>query len=471
MSSLLRDFAKAVDAHPNRVAIVDGKGRETTFAQLKTRADGFAAAWRRKGIRAGDRVLLAMPVDADLYAALAALWSLGVTVVLPEPAMGIAGLRHAAKVTKVSAFCSAGIYGVLKYALPEMWFATHLRAHAQSGTFQLPTPQDDDIALVSFTSGTSGAPKAIPRSHGFLGAQQAAIAPMLDSDQTERDLVTFPVFVLINIAAGRTSILPNWKMSRLAKLAPEHLCDWITSQHATRALLPPSLCEKLNEVPVGLTRIFTGGGPVFPHVLDRLTDAKQDLKVTAVYGSTEAEPIAHLDARTITESDRTAMLSGSGLLVGKPVDVVDVRIVSDEIQVAGDHVNAGYLDPAHDAENKIKEGNTVWHRTGDAGTFDDEGRLWLWGRVGTTVMIDGTPTYPFAIEVAAQQWNGVQRSALVTHLDAAALVIAGDPKNENDWKQKARDLGIKQVIHVMQMPMDKRHASKVDRKALAELIS
>jgi hypothetical protein len=62
-----------------------------------------------------------MRLDADLYAALAALWSLGATVVLPEPAMGLKGLRHAARVTGATAYCSSGAYGVLRFLLPELW--------------------------------------------------------------------------------------------------------------------------------------------------------------------------------------------------------------------------------------------------------------------------------------------------------------------------------------------------------------
>jgi non-ribosomal peptide synthetase component E (peptide arylation enzyme) len=116
MSDLLSEFHAAVARHPERVAIIDGRGRERRFAELKARADGLACAWALRGVKPGDRVLLAMRLDADLYAALAALWSLGATVVLPEPAMGISGLRHAARVTNASFFCSSGPYGLLKYA-------------------------------------------------------------------------------------------------------------------------------------------------------------------------------------------------------------------------------------------------------------------------------------------------------------------------------------------------------------------
>ncbi len=465
MTNILQDFAAAVQRHPQRIAIVDGKGRETRFADLQHRANGLARAWHAQGIQRGDRVLLAMPVDADLYASLAALWSLGATVVLPEPAMGLAGLKHAAKVTGVTAFCSGGVYGLLKLALPALWPLKHLRPNAAQGpTLTLPAPDTDDIALISFTSGTSGAPKAIPRSHAFLSAQHHAIAPLLHSENDERDLVAFPVFVLINIASGRTSILPNWKMSRLTSLAPAALQAWLETQNATRALIPPSLADKLADaaLPAGLHTIFTGGGPVFPDLLAKLQAAKPDLSIICVYGSTEAEPIAHLDAQDITETDHAHMQAGHGLLVGKPVPALELRIHDGEIQVAGGHVNGGYLDPRHDSENKIRDGETIWHRTGDAGYTDDLGRLWLWGRTGSQV----GDLYPFSIEVAAHGWNGVRQCALMDTAHGATLFIEGE---SGDWQAQAAKLGITRIKQIAKIPMDKRHASKVDRKALANL--
>ena len=82
-------------------------------------------------------------------------------------------------------------------------------------------------------------------AHAFLMAQHDAIAPLLDSSRAERDLVAFPVFTLINLAVGRTSVLPNWKLSMLDRLPPAQLESWLQTQQITRALIPPSLCEKL----------------------------------------------------------------------------------------------------------------------------------------------------------------------------------------------------------------------------------
>lgn len=472
MPSILNDFAAAVARHPDRVAIVDGAGREITFAQLQTRAMGFAQAWRARGIRQGDRVLLAMRLDADLYAALAGLWVIGATVVLPEPAMGLAGLRHAARVTGVTAICTSGMYCALKYAVPAFWPLKHLRPHDGVGHFVPATVADSDIALISFTSGTTGAPKAIPRSHAFLSAQHQAIAPLLLSDGVERDLVAFPVFVLINIASGQTSVLPSWKMSRLAGLSPDTLAQWVAQQGVTRALIPPALCEKLAQakVPASLHTVFTGGGPVFPDMLAALQAARRGLNLVCVYGSTEAEPIAHLDGARIAVADTARMLAGDGLLVGNPVSDVQVRIVGDEIQVAGPHVNAGYLDPGQDAGNKVREGDVIWHRTGDVGRFDDAGRLWLLGRIGTQVRLAGTDVFPFSIEVAVRSWTGVRQCAFVAGDAGAVLVIEGTAAHAPEWARKARVMGIETVLPLAKIPMDRRHASKIDRVALARLI-
>ncbi|MBC9245255.1 AMP-binding protein [Paracoccus sp. 11-3] len=473
MDSLLGVFAKTVDRHPDRVAIIDGKGRKVTFAALMSRINSLAAAWQRQGIGAGDRVLMAMPLGSDLYASLAALWSLGATVVLPEPAMGIAGVRHAVHTAGVTAFCASGGYRVLRMLLPRLWLTRQLRLTDTRGAFVPVVTSKTDIALISFTSGSSGKPKAIPRSHGFLLAQHKALAPLLDSASDERDLVAFPVFALLNLAAGRTSILPDWKMSNLAELTPEQLHNWIARQGATRALLPPSLCQKLGGIalPPRLHSIFTGGGPVFPDMIARLQTTNPRLNVTCVYGSTEAEPIAILDTATVTADDHQAMLAGAGLLAGPPVAGLQLRIMNDEIQGAGPHVNEGYLDPADNAQNKIRVDETIWHRTGDAGRLDSQGRLWLWGRTGTQVTIAEGQVYPFVIEVAAHQWPGVQQCALMYMATKPVLVIEGDRTAFAIWQENAQTLGIHHLHHMTRIPMDRRHASKIDRKALARVLA
>ncbi len=465
---LLDAFAAAVVRHGSLTAIVEGDGTRVSFDELAARAEGFAALWAVRGLGQGDRVLLAMPIGADLYAALAAIWSLGATAVLPEPAMGLAGVRYALQLADCQGLVASGPYVWLKLLQPRLWFKPFYRARSGSGTVPRAPVDAEDIALVSFTSGSTGVPKAIPRSHGFLQAQRQAVAPLLESETQEVDLVAFPVFVLINLAAGRCSVLPNWSMSRLDRVTPKALSEWIGSQQVTRALLPPALVDTLagGTVPACLHTVFTGGGPVFPDMVDRLLAARPDLRVVTVYGSTEAEPIAELDMGDVSEADRMAMQNGKGLLAGPPVNELDLRIVDGEIVVAGDHVNRGYLDPARDVETKIKDGDRVWHRTGDAGHLDEDGRVWLLGRHGAEV----GGHYPFAVETAARAWPGVRRAALVGHDGAPVLAVEGVEAHLADWQAKAGALGIPDVRPVPEIPLDRRHRSKVDYPRLKSIV-
>ena len=455
-------------AHGERTALIEADGTRVSFSELGQRADGIAAAWTAKGLGAGDRVLVAMPISADLYASLAALWSLGAVAVLPEPAMGLRGVRFALQLAPCKGLAASGNYRWLRFLLPRLWGKPLFRPNVSQAPIKAAPSDPDAPALISFTSGSTGVPKAMARSHAFLRAQEEAIAPLLASDTEDVDLIAFPVFALLNLAAGRTSVLPNWQISKPTEVNPEALADWIETNDVTRALLPPAVCEALarcRPLPQ-LATVFTGGGPVFIDLVERLRDTHPGLRIVAVYGSTEAEPIAHLEASQISAADREAMATGGGLLAGTPVPDVQIRIEDGEILVAGDHVNKGYLDPARDAETKLREHGTVWHRTGDAGRLDDAGRLWLLGRHGSDV----GGVHPFQVETAARLWAGVKRVALADIGGDPVLAVEGEAAQLPNWRERSAAFGITDVRHVAAIPVDRRHGSKVDYPALNRLL-
>jgi olefin beta-lactone synthetase len=468
--NILEAFQRQVSAHPDRAAIIDGRGRETTYAELDRRASALAASWRDQGLKRGDRVLIALPLDAGLYAGLAALWRIGAVAVLPEPALGLYGLRQAVAATAPRALLAAGLYRLLPVIAPAVRrIGLRLRLDGGGAASEPEDLPPEAAALISFTSGTSGAPKAIVRTHGFLVAQDAAVAPLIDAGgRSEIDLVAFPVFVIANLGQGITSVLPNWRLRDPARADGNAIRAHAERHGVTRLLLSPALAEHLiaSGFPAKVHTLFTGGGPVFPDLIARIRRLVPALRTIAVYGSTEAEPIAHVEAPDISEADWAEMQSGGGLLAGIPTESARVRIEADEIWVAGGHVVSGYLDPAHDGTSKVKdEAGVIWHRTGDAGRFDAQGRLWLRGRIDGRV----GGLWPFEVEARFRLLPGVRRAALCATSRGPAIAIEGDAAFLPAWQEAASSLGA-EIVSVRRIPMDRRHGSKVDRLALQRLV-
>jgi acyl-CoA synthetase (AMP-forming)/AMP-acid ligase II len=470
--NVLEAFHLRVAMHPSRIAVVDGSDVSTSYGDLDLRARSLAASWRGQGLVRGDRVLLALKVDADLYAALAALWMLGAVAVFSEPALGIGGLRNAVVATAPRAFLANGHYRVLPWLVPSVRrIALSLRMESGDRAMRDFEDMDPaDHALISFTSGSTGRPKAIARSHGFLVSQDAAVAPLLASSEHHVDLVCFPVFVVSALGRGDTSVLPDWKSGRPDAMKPARVRTRCEAARVDRLLVSPAVAHIMGThgLPSRTRTVFVGGGPVFPDLVRMLGSDQSAPEVVGVYGSTEAEPIAHCHVRSRDTASLRELSSGPGLLAGHVVDAAKVRIVDDEIQVSGDHVVGGYLDPARDAGIKVRDADgRLWHRTGDAGVFDDRGRLWLLGRHEGRV----GGLWPFPVESAARAWSGVSKAALVAVAGQPVLAIEGDASHARSWTRSFQELGGSWVAPVGRIPVDRRHGSKVDLIALSRMLS
>ena len=403
-----------------------------------------------------------MPLGIALYASLAALWRLGAVVVFPEPALGLKGLRHAVDATQPKAFLADGWFRALRFAWPALWRIPMLSpADAAAGGDPMASVAADHPALISFTSGSTGqtqdhraqpwlprrarTPASPPCSR--RGARTRSTSWRFRCSCSPISASASPRCCRTGTCAGTTRPMPR----AIARHADAH--------QVTRALVPPSICETLARGPAPrLDAIFTGGGPVFPDLLERLTARMPHTDIVSVYGSTEAEPIAHQHVRDIGADDWRAMRGGGGLLAGTPVPEIRLKILDDEIVVTGDHVNKGYLDRADDRTTKLAIDGTVWHRTGDAGRLDAAGRLWLLGR------LDGRAgdLFPFGVEAAARFWPKVTQAALVAIDGKPVLAIEGDTASRDLWQQQADRLGALRVVPVETMPLDRRHHSKVD---------
>ena len=470
--NLIETFLAQVEARPEAAAIIMPDGRVVSYAELSRASAARAAAYARAGVGAGDVVLIARGVSVELYETLLAVFRLGAVAMFPEPASGLKGLRVAVQAAQPKAMVTVGIGYALRLLIPELRAlkllpdidddaegvdaAEHLPGHAP--------------ALITFTSGSTGRPKGIVRSADFLMLQHALLEKLRRTQPEDVDLISLPVFILSNLAAGATSVIPAGKLTRPAQLDGGKLREQIASHKVNRIVAPPAVVARIAEgaVPMPqLQAVFTGGGPVFPNLLHAIARAAPSAEVYAVYGSTEAEPIAHLALKDISEADWAAMAGGAGLLAGSPIAEIKVEIRDHEVFVAGPHVNRGYLDPADDLSTKSIRDGVLWHRTGDAARIDEHGRLWLLGRREAA----HGGLFPFAIETAALSWPGVKQAALLAEGAQAKLALAGDGLTLPDLQVRAKAMGDIEIVLLKAVPMDSRHNSKADYAKLRKLLA
>lgn len=494
--------------HPARLAIVDRSTR-LTFAELAARVARVAGGLRQRGVQRGDRVLVFVPMSVELYVTLLGTLHAGAVAVFVDAWADRRRLEAAVRAAAPVAFVGSRRAQLLRLfsgairRIPHA-FTPRSAALARGAGVAVAAVPPEWPALVTFTTGTTGPPKAAERSHGFLVAQHEALAAHLQPRMDDVDMPTLPVFVLNNLAAGVTSVIPDADPRRPAAIDPHRVYRQMLDERVTTSSGSPAFYERLagwcerHDARLPLRALYTGGAPVLPPLARRLRDVVAGT-AHVVYGSTEAEPIAGITAAAMVELSA----QGEGLCVGPPIERIRVKLVrpvddaialgargwaewevaageAGEIVVSGAHVLAGYVnDPEAVRRNKIRDGAVVWHRTGDAARLDEAGRLWLLGRVRERVVRDDHTWWPLPAEVRALTVVGVTHAAYVgmpdgAHGRRAVLCVEADPREHDrlaaPLAAAVAPWPVDELRVLRHIPRDPRHASKTDLEALRAII-
>ncbi|MCE7869493.1 hypothetical protein DYH09_03840 [bacterium CPR1] len=506
IAARLQDRAREQGDWP---ALVERRGRRVTFGELAERVARMAGSLERKGVKPGQRVLIFVPMSIDLYAALLATCHLGCTAVFVDAWADRARLEAALEMAMPDAFLGIPKAHLLRFFSPRLrGCPVQLMVGGPFGKWEQAGPSRpvaqmsvEAPALVTFTTGATGRPKAALRTHGFLWAQHRALTAHMKLRDVDVDLPTLPIFVLNNLASGITSVLPDFDPRRPAEIDPERVYRQILSERVTTSSGSPAFYSKLcawcreRGLHLPLRAVFTGGAPVLPPQARELQESIEG-RLHVVYGSTEAEPIAGLDAEELLEASGSGK---EGLCVGTPVPQLELKLLRPwdgpieldyrgldyweaghgevgEVAVTGRHVLTGYLDdPESDRRGKIRQGDRIWHRTGDAARKDRQGRLWLMGRVSERVQREEKVEWSMPAQIRALRVEPVRHAAYFGMPDpllgnrAVLCVEAPRPWSE-DLSRKVRaalhPLPVDELHVVEHIPRDPRHASKTDLAAL-----
>jgi acyl-CoA synthetase (AMP-forming)/AMP-acid ligase II len=495
-------FIKSAEKYPDKIAVA-GKDKTARFGDLAEAVKQAAAYYRSKGIGKGDRVLVFVPMSTDLYRITLALFYCGATVVFLDEWVSVKRLEACCEIADCKAFIGGWKVHLLAIFSKELRkIPTKLGLSSKTSRFmnEPAATEADDTALITFTTGSTGRPKAAKRTHGYLMEQFKALTEVLDPSPEDVDITSLPIVLLLNLGIGCTSVIGDFKAAKPWKFRPDNIIRLMEEYRINRMTVSPFFLRKLSEyvltnhIDTGqLKKIFTGGAAVFPSEAMLFCKAFPGTDTHIVYGSTEAEPISLISAATLADADeqeylpvgvhyrntsvRIIPVTDEAVLVGSGEDFDRIILKQGEVGeiiVAGPHVLKEYFNSEEAfRQNKIIFGNEVWHRTGDAGRLDAEGKLELAGRCSQIIQHKGQLIYPFLFEKFCTSLEGVQAGAVLKIQDRLIAAIELKKKTEAaSVKRRVLDSGfpVDEVIFIKTLPRDPRHFSKTDYAILAILL-
>ena len=397
--------------------------RQYSLADLDALAGGMASVLAQRGVVPGSRVAVMSSNRPEFVIALRAIWRLGAAAVLLSPAWKQAEVDHALSLTAPTH--AVGDHPVLASAMPMVSLDDEIvpASHAAH-----PVAPDADAVLV-FSSGTTGMPKAVRHTHASLAVAIRHWRQALGLTSSDRMQVMTPpshILGLLNIVMA----LDTGAWIRLHRrfdidVMLRHIeSDGITIEMAVAPIaLALSAHPRLQDHDLSSLRyIMWCATPVTQSVAEAVSERTGVTWVTA-YGASELPVISCNDLHDARLDTVGRAVDGVGLRIvslrtGEPVPAGD----EGEIQVLSDSAMAGYL-PDHWTAEAFSDG---WYRTGDVGTIDSHGWLRITDRAKEMIKVRGFQVAPAEIEAVLHGHPAVEDCAVfgVPSADGEAIVAA-----------------------------------------------
>jgi fatty-acyl-CoA synthase len=309
-----------------------------------------------------------------------------------------------------------------------------------------PVPADKDIAVLLFTSGTTGEPKAAVLRHANLTSYVISTVEFMGADEGEAALISVPPYHIAGISAVLTGTYGGRRLVYLPAFTPEAWVDLASAERITHAMVVPTMLRRILDVVEGrgitlpdLRALSYGGGRMPQAVIERALKLLPQVDFVNAYGLTEtSSTIAMLgpdDHRVAFGSDDPLVRRRLGS-VGRPLPTLEIEIrdedglpcapdVCGEVYVRGEQVSGEYLGrSALTADG--------WFPTNDSGWLDDAGYLFVEGRLDDVIVRGGENISPGEIEDVLRAHPAVRDVAVLGLPDdqwgerIAAVLVVGD---------------------------------------------
>ena len=420
------NLAAIAEAHPEeRVAFVS-RGRPATFGEVRAVVGRFRGALTSLGLEPGDRVGILCGNNGYFVTSYLAVLGAGLVAVPLNPLSPARELQRELAAVGVRAVIvgpagRAAFEGVDASEVP----ALEHRLYVENLPDAEPTPivdrGPDDLAVLMFTSGTAGSPKAAMLTHGNLLANLEQMQAHPGRTQDEHDVIlgVLPLFHIfgLNVVLG-LSLFSGARVVLIERFDPTSAIEAIVRHGVTIVPGAPAMwtawanAEDATHEAFATVRLAASGAAKLPLEISEQCEHRFGVTISEGYGLTEASPVVTSAAGVAAKPGSIGLaLPGVRLrLVG--IDDEDV-LVGDagELWVHGPNVFKGYWnDPDATANALTSDG---WLRTGDVGVVDDDGALYLVDRVKDLIIVSGFNVYPAEVEDVLLEHPAVQACAVV----------------------------------------------------------
>ncbi|XP_062579412.1 LOW QUALITY PROTEIN: uncharacterized protein LOC134241356 [Saccostrea cucullata] len=434
---IMKDFGR----FSNKTALIDGKtGKNISYSELENDVIRYADFFRRVGMRSGDVVCICGSNTIEFAHVFLAATGIGATVTIANGQLTSRELLDQITISKAKfVFATDDTFRKCQEALQMTNYSKNVfridhgklstmlsySTHVDSSAFLNYDVSDDDVALVPFSSGTTGLPKGVELSHGNLTAQLSqirhpSVLPLTPED--DRVITMLPMVHIAGLVIGLLNPLAQGAtVVILPKFAPEDFLKAVEKYKGTFSLLAPPVVNFLATDPMvdkydlsSLRDPYSGASTLGKELTEKMV---QRLKLDGIrqgYGMSETSPVVMTDPPGYKQY-------GS---IGRPIPATTTKLVDPnsgnditkpgehgEIWVKGPQVMKGYLGQSQSTQDVITSDG--WFKTGDIGYFDKDGNYFVVDRIKDVIKYKGYQIAPAYLENILMSHPSVREAAVI----------------------------------------------------------